>query len=235
MTKQVRFAYKNIFHSPAPQQQPQLSYSVSSGPSSSGPITPPSAYSHGLPGPMPVSYAATHPQPSSKSSKPSSSKYSAPVRVHPYLETSALSYNMMDHPSTATRNGHSLSSKTFREPATSPPLPFLALTSQYLPWTIKVYASNGSYVTLEDVLICAYRSLRTNITTLDFNSFPSSNDQRRATRAYEQRYRRLKSTRAYDEEKRGGMKRVDFLMGHSKFLGISNNSLRPHEWHLNVT
>ena len=35
----------------------------------------------------------------------------------------------------------------------------------------------------------------------------------------EQRYRRHRSSQAYDLEKRGGMKRVDFLMGKTKFLG----------------
>ncbi|KAF8811420.1 hypothetical protein BYT27DRAFT_7208559 [Phlegmacium glaucopus] len=146
-----------------------------------------------------------------------------------------ITYDLMEHPSTImTRNNYSLSPRTFREPATTPPLPFLTITSIHLPWTIKVYASNGSYVTLEDVFDCMYRSLRTNITSGEFKMFPRPEDQRRATRAYEQRYRRLRNNRAYDEEKRGGMKRVDFLMGRTKFLGISNSSRRPDEWQLRV-
>ncbi|KDR67080.1 hypothetical protein GALMADRAFT_80144 [Galerina marginata CBS 339.88] len=141
----------------------------------------------------------------------------------------------MDHPSAITRNHHTVSSRALCEPATNPPLGFISMTSPYLPWTIKVYASNRSYVTLEDVYESIYRSLRANVTPSEFNSFPTPNDQRRATRAYEQRYRRQRSTRIYEEEKRGGMKRVDFLMGHTRFLGISNNGRRPEEWHLNVT
>ena len=31
---------------------------------------------------------------------------------------------------------------------------------------------------------------------------------------------------AYEEEKGGGMKRVDFLMGYTNFPGLSNSSLR---------
>jgi hypothetical protein len=148
---------------------------------------------------------------------------------------SAVTWDLMDHPSMITRNHHSISSRTVCEPATNPPLGFITITTPYLPWTIKVHASNGSYITLENVFDAIYRSLRTNITTSEFNSFSSQNDQRRATRAYEQRYRRQRSTRIYEEEKRGGMKRVDFLMGHSRFLGISNTGHRPDEWQLNVT
>jgi hypothetical protein len=135
-----------------------------------------------------------------------------------------------------SRNHHSVSSRTLREPATNPPLPFLSITSQHLPWSIKVYASsNNSFVTVEDVLSSIYRSLRTNLTSSEFNMFRSPHDQRRATRAYEERYRRHRSVRIYEEEKRGGMKRVDFLMGHTRFLGISNSGRRLEEWQLHVT
>ncbi|KAF8815082.1 hypothetical protein BYT27DRAFT_7227784 [Phlegmacium glaucopus] len=117
-----------------------------------------------------------------------------------------------------TRNNYSLSTRTFREPATTPPLPFLTITSIHLPWTIKVYASNGSYVTLEDIFDCMYHSLRTNITSGEFKMFPMPEDQRRATRAYKERYRRLRNNRAYNEEKRGGMKRVDSSRAIPSFL-----------------
>ncbi|KAF8959347.1 hypothetical protein BDZ97DRAFT_1667301 [Flammula alnicola] len=141
----------------------------------------------------------------------------------------------MDHPSTITRNHHSISSRAFPEPATNPPMPFITITASSLPWTIKVYASNRAFVTFEDVVDSVYRTLRTNITQSEFNSFPSASDQRRASRAYEQRYRRQRNGRLYEEEKRSGMKRVDFLMGHTRFLGISSSGRRPDEWHLNVT
>ena len=88
---------------------------------------------------------------------------------------------------------------------------------------------------MEDVLSSIYRSLRTNITASEFNTFQSPTDRGRATRAYEQRYRRQRSVRVYEEEKRGGMKRIDFLMGHTQFLGISNENHRLEEWRLHVT
>ncbi|PPR04641.1 hypothetical protein CVT24_011859 [Panaeolus cyanescens] len=228
-SKQVRFAYKNTFHSPPPVDTPQLSFS-SSLPSNSGPVTPPSVSQ-----PLPPVHSYGIPYASSKSK--SSSYYSESVRAHPYLENGGVNYDVMDHYSMAlsARSHRPLSSRTCREPATYPPLAFLVITSPYLPWKIKVYPANGSYVTVEDVLASIYRSLRTNITGQDFTALSNPNDQRRATRAYENRYRRLRDPRAYDEEKRSGMKRVDFLLGHTRFLSISNSGKRVDEWYLNIT
>jgi len=219
--KTVRFAYKNAFYSP---QNP-----VSSLPAVSTPITPPST-GYGLPGPSP--YPLSYPP---QAQPATSVKYAGPIHAHRLLDTSAVTYDLMEHPSVImTRNNYSLSTPTLREQATTPPLPFLTITSIHLPWVIKVYASNGVYVTLEDIFDSIYRTLRTNITNAEFNMFSTQDDRRRATRAYEKRYRRLGNTRAYEEEKRGGMKRVDFLMGHTTFLGISNSSRRPDEWQLRV-
>ena len=219
--KKVRFAYKNLFYSPRHSVSPPT-------PTPPTPITPPSA-GYGLPGPSPyvLSYAPQNPT--------KSVPYAGQVYAHPMLDSSSITYDLMEHPSTIlTRNNYSLSVRTFREPATTPPQTFLTIISIHLPWTIKVYASNALYVSLEDVYDSIYHNLRTNITSAEFNLFSSQDDQRRATRAYEKRYRRLRNTRAYEEEKRGGMKRVDFLMGHTKFLGLSNSSRRPDEWQLRI-
>uniref|UniRef100_A0A8H7Y8Z0 DUF6699 domain-containing protein n=1 Tax=Psilocybe cubensis TaxID=181762 RepID=A0A8H7Y8Z0_PSICU len=231
--KQVRFAYKNIFHSPPQTPTPALSFSTSTVPSSSGPITPPSATPLGLPGPSPYSYVPSY-APVKQPTYPVPSRRSVHIRLHPYLEPNAVSWDIVDHPSTMSRHHHPVSSRALCEAATSHPLASMKITCSYLPWTIKVHASNGSYITLEDVFDAIYRSLRTNISQSEFNSLPSESDQRRATRAYEQRYRRMRSSRHYEEEKRGGMKRVDFLMGRSRFLGISAGR-RPDEWQLTVT
>ena len=216
--KKVRFAYQNFFYSPR--------HPVSSLPSA--PITPPST-GYGVPGPSPYTlpyHHRNHSMPALQASH---------VRLHPLLDTSAVIYDLIEHPSTIlTHNNYSLSVRTLREPATTPPLPFITITSIHLPWVTKVYASNGAYVTLEDVFDSIYRNLRTNITAAEFNLFQRHEDQRRATRAYEKRYRRLYNTRAYETEKRGGMKRIDFFMGHTKFLGLFNSSHRPDEWQLRV-
>ena len=223
--KQVRFAYRNTFHSPP--ATPALTF-ASSLQSSPGPITPPQT-SHGLPGPSPytISYVPQFP-----SKQP---HYVGTLRPHPLLESAAVKWDLMENPSTITVNKYPLSSRLLVEMATTPPLPAFSITSMHLPWTINVRASNGSYVTLEDFFESVYRSLRTNITTNEFNLLPHQKDQKRATRAYEQRYRRFRSTSAYDSEKRGGMKRVDFLMGRTTFHNISNTGHRSDEWRLNVS
>ena len=224
LPKQVRFAYQNLFHSPP---TPALSFSVSTISSDSGPVTPPFP-THTLP--VPYSAAAAPVKPIRRHT------YTEPIKCHPLLRTAApMTWDMMDHPSAARHNYKAISRRVLSEPATFPSISILTISSPHLPWTTKVYASNGSFVSLEDVLSAIYHSLRKNITSQEFNSLPTSDDRRRATRAYEQRYRRQRSSRDYETEKQGGMKRIDFLMGHTRFLGISNHSRRAGEWSLNVS
>jgi len=162
------------------------------------------------------------------------SRYARPVRPHSYLDVPGVTWDLRDHQSTASRKHHSISSRALREPATNPPLPFLTISSPRLPWMTKVYALNNSFVTVEDVFSSIYRSLRFNLTPLEFNTFTPT-DQQRATRAYKQRYERQRSVRIYEKEKFGGMKRVDFLRGHTQFLGISNDGHQSEQRHLHVT
>ncbi|KAF8816859.1 hypothetical protein BYT27DRAFT_7181319 [Phlegmacium glaucopus] len=241
--KQVRFAYKDTYHPPpTTPATPALTF-ASSVPSSPGPITPP-PMSHGLPGPSPYTLAyvpsfpikPSHyvygPNSSSPIAADSSIMYTVSIRPHPLLQTAAVTWDLRANPTSITRNNHLLSSQSFYEQATTPPLPFFSITLTHLPWNIKVRASNGIYVTLGDVFDSIYHSLRKNITPSEFDSFPH---QQRATRAYEERYRRLRSTSARDEEKRGGMKGIDFLMGRTNFHDISNTGRRSDEWRLNAS
>jgi hypothetical protein len=79
--------------------------------------------------------------------------------------------------------------------------PFLTTFLIHLLWIIKVYSSTSQLVTLEDGFDSIYQCLRTNITRAEFNMSPRQEDQQRASRAYEKRYRQLRNTRAYEEEK----------------------------------
>jgi hypothetical protein len=168
---------------------------------------------------------------------------------HPFLEAStasAITYDFRDPISTAaTTNNNQLSIETLRQSAFIPSLSRATITSSYLPWTIKVYPFNASYITLQDVFSSIHSALRTNITPAEFLLLPSDHHRERAKRAYQQRYRRLRhqphseisSDNESESEKRAGMKRVDFLMGHTKFLGISCIECQPNrddEWNLHV-
>jgi len=70
-----------------------------------------------------------------------------------------------------------LPSRVLHKQATTPPLPFISIASSHLPWS----TLNGSYVSVGDVCSSIYQSLRTNITTSEFNCFPHQRDQVRAT------------------------------------------------------
>ena len=221
--KTVRFKYDmNEYRSPP--ATPALT-SASSIPSSSGPITPPQT-SH-----APYYLISSVPDFTTKPSH-----YVVLPRAHPLLESAAFFWDLKEKPSTIFVNNYKISSRLLVEQATNPPLPALSITSSLLPsrWTIHVPASNESYVTLEDLFDAIYHSLRINIATNEFISLHQT-DQTRATRAYEQRYRRFRDITAHDHEQRGGMKRVDFLMGRTRFQSISNTGRRAHEWRLNIS
>jgi len=189
-------------------QTPALSM-ASSIPSraSVGPITPPetSQGGHGFPGLSPHYTISPHYQ----------------VRLHPLLESAALNWDLIENPSTITLKNYLLPRRLLVEQATTPPLPALSITSIHLPWPINIRASNGSYVTLRDFVNSIYYSLRTNINDSEFNLLPHEVNKKMATQSYELRYRRFRYIYGHDGEKRDGMKRVDFLMGRTRFKGIS--------------
>ncbi|EAU89741.1 hypothetical protein CC1G_07466 [Coprinopsis cinerea okayama7 len=231
--KKVRFSKTNTVVSPP---TPALTAGSLSPASSAALITPPDypvplPSTASRPGPMPYYYqpfSSSTPSSSKKSSstRPSRSHtISAPtVRAHRYLEASsrpAIHFDLQDHPSTASRHQHHLSPDALDEPATTPPLKSLTLKSEILPWHIRILPSHRrSYVTVGDVLDQLYSTLRSNLTQMDYDALHSS-EKAAAIRAYEQRYRRFRSRSEYSREKAGGMKRVDLLMGHTRFMGLS--------------
>jgi len=232
-TKQVRFAYKNqVYPASSTLPVPPLSHSVSTAPSSTALLTPNYALSYPLPY-APSNSSRIPPHVYMPPRAPSSgSRYAGQARAHPYLSMDGISWDLRDHASLISRNGHGLSSRVLSESAFEPPLPYVSIAPPHLPWSFKIHASNGRYVTLGDVFGTLYHNLRVNITEPEFNSLA---DKRKPTQAYEERYRRLRSRRAYEEEKRGGMKRVDLLKRHTRFLALVNSGRLPDEWLLKVS
>ena len=231
--KQVRFAtHKNTFHSPHTPPS-LLTIASDSESSSSGPTTPPQMFDS-LPEPFP--YMVSHVPLYFKYANPL--HYVEPLRPNQLLDSAVVNWDLMLNPSTITLNNcYSLSSRMLVEQATTPALPALSIISIHFPWSIDVHASNGSYVTLEDLFDSVYHSLRTNVTANEYDLLvlPHKDDKKRAARAYKQRYERIRNISAQDEEKRGGMKRIDFLMGRTRFHSISNTGRRSDEWRLDVT
>ena len=230
-SKYVRFSRTTAVHAQATPQTPALSLGSLSPTSSSGLLTPPRPFAMGLPGPSPygVPYAAK--------SQARPHMGGRPVRPHPVLQFShspVLKFDVTQPPSTISTHHRGVSLRILSEPATDPPLPNLTIISPLLPWATNIAAPRGAFVTVGDVLHGLYRSLRINISSQDFHSLQSK-DRIRVTTAYEQRCKCVRGTREYEHERRGGVRRVDFLMGHTQFTGLSSTNRGPGYWVLNTS
>ncbi|KAF8987363.1 hypothetical protein BDZ89DRAFT_1087714 [Hymenopellis radicata] len=198
--KHVRFADQHAGYTVS-GTTPSPSRSISSLPSSTGPITPP-AFAIALPHP-PAHSGHKH----SHKSRPT---------IHPLLAVAKPRAVNFD-------------------PAISPPLSRMTITSPHLPWPIHVEPRlNGAYITVSDVLAAIYHSLRQNIRPAEFHSLPGKGDMQRVTAAYQARYRRISNRTSYEDEKKAGVKRVDFLKGRTIFAGLSTGS-SAHSWIMNVS
>ncbi|KAF5320750.1 hypothetical protein D9619_000006 [Psilocybe cf. subviscida] len=240
LPKIVRFAYKDSMYTiPAnPPRAPQPANSDD---------TPPTR-TYALP-PTPARPSRRGSLPAYTSHNNSYREYYSPphnnnhiyVLAHRYLSLNGIAWDVRDPPTTITRSGHAISGRALYEPACGPAQSFMRITlttsaGAQLPWSVKVYASpDTGFVTLEDVVLAVHAALRVNITASNYSLLRGKDDQTRAVRAYEDRYRRLRSERAYQEEKRAGMKRVDFLMGRIRWIGLEQNKgLGADEWILRL-
>jgi hypothetical protein len=85
--------------------------------------------------------------------------------------------------------------------------------SPHLPWRITVTASHGrKYVTVSDVLVTLHRRLAVSVTEYGTDVVVRA--------AYERRVE-VTGKRSREAERRKGVKRIDFLMGQDRFLGLS--------------
>ncbi|KAJ7586314.1 hypothetical protein C8J56DRAFT_944357 [Mycena floridula] len=114
------------------------------------------------------------------------------------------------------------------EPATSPPVPSLLISSTYLQWPIIAHSNtNKSYVTVWDVVSSLFYTLTPAVSRTEYQALPED-VRRRVDAAYFARVR----GKAGEEKK--GVKRVDFLQGRTRFRGLSGTRGRPNVWELNV-
>lgn len=214
MTRKVRFSDKaTVHHLPA---VPPLSYSPPS-PASSGSLPTPPNLPYSLPGSTPYPFVLPP----------------KPLRHQPQLHVALagprpnIRYDCSYSPSHLSILSRHISPRFASEPATYPPTTSMTISSPYLPWTLHVTPRHG-VISVSDVLYAIYGGLRTDIHPQDFERMTRDN-QKGVRKAYENRYRRMRSSSDAALEKAKGVKRVDFLMGHTVFMGLTTTS-NPTHW-----
>ncbi|KDQ54310.1 hypothetical protein JAAARDRAFT_196670 [Jaapia argillacea MUCL 33604] len=242
-SKRVHFAPERDVYIPP---SPTLSC-ASSIASSNGPITPPQheAFLHT---PMPPAAAALF-SPSSSSSSSNQSNHAqsrpplaghglAPPRhvdphhyeLHPIFSAQfapyppPLHYDLLLPPShIVTSTKQALSLQTLNHPATQPPLSSLHILCPPLPWPITIAPPPSSpypYVTVSDVLHQIYSSLRTPVNRGEYDGLDKKM-RHEVEESWRARYRRVRGGDAEkEEERRKGVKRVDWLVGRTMFAGF---------------
>jgi len=92
-------------------------------------------------------------------------------------------------------------------------------------------SETNNFVTVADVLAKLYGLLRLVISQNELN-FQSQESQRDISAAFYQRVNRDPWTAAVEKKK--GLKRIDFLKGHTRFMGLTSTKVGPDVWVLNV-
>ena len=137
------------------------------------------------------------------------------VHIHPALFSPSLLYDMRSHPSQSNLR---LSPAILATPASSPPLPSLALRVGDLPWVFTVWPNfralpGNAVVTIQDVLLTIYFHLRTAVKGTEYEAMGKS-DKAEIFEAFERRV-------GTDPVQRGKeLQRVDFLCGRFLAQGL---------------
>ncbi|KAK0478168.1 hypothetical protein IW261DRAFT_1482234 [Armillaria novae-zelandiae] len=187
------------------------------------PRTPP----YHPPVPLPSNYGASTSAPSQYGS------VCAPLpgcttTLHPVLAFSQvpqLKFDVSLPPVNITPNNRVISPRVLSDPATTPALPLLIISSAAFPWRIDVRPKPGSpFVTVADVKEC-------NKLQLPQQALKS------VYRAFHGRYQRIPDPVRLKEERDKGLKRVDFLQGHHVFMGLATTGgdRMPDVWQLFVS
>ncbi|KAL5522976.1 hypothetical protein ACEPAF_1243 [Sanghuangporus sanghuang] len=129
----------------------------------------------------------------------------------------------------ASARDRRLSSSVTSQYATSPPVPIFRVTCGIFPyrnWTIEVHNSRG--VTVGDVLNALYRELRHRVNSAEWNGAPRTH-QARVAEAFYGRSRRSADPR---HEQHAGVRRIDWLLKSTAFVGLTPSVERGYTWTL---
>ncbi|KAJ7734127.1 hypothetical protein B0H16DRAFT_1578370 [Mycena metata] len=124
----------------------------------------------------------------------------------------------------------------FLNPATYPPLPVLTVICRHIAWPMTVAPSLPTgFVSVLDVFTSVYTSLRLAVRWAEYNALPSAEARRGVDDAYFARCRLVEDKDERGIERLKGVKRVDFLLGRTRFAGLSGPLEAAHVWELNVS
>lgn len=206
--KQVRFT-DDFPRTPSP------SSSISSLPSSPGPFTPPSGFQ-----PLPSLNSVAHP-------------------ALQNLSSPSLDFDVTQYKPKSTNPKLPLELE-LDLPATSPPSEYMEIISPNLPWRVIIQPGKGvpgapaGIITVRDVLFGIYTSLRQPILQTEFDLVPDAQVRNAITEAYRSRCNSSSDLAVTQHELKRGIRRVDFLRGESKFLGITPAKAGSHVWVLHT-
>ncbi|KAJ6534958.1 hypothetical protein B0H19DRAFT_1184524 [Mycena capillaripes] len=254
MKKSVQFSDTNIMYSPLPWS-PSPGASTSSLPSSpsvaappqlpefipddiiSPPSDPEPTYSR-FAAPKPLIYSPW-PSPPPLATLPRQEHIPIPCRAQIH---SLLAFAPFMPPNVHYDLSHPLHTlnpqltPSFLDPATYPPLPALTVLCPHISWPMAVHPSQPTgFVSVLDVFMSVYTSLRLAVGRSEYDTLASGDARRRVDDAYFTRCRLLADVGERRIEALKGVKRVDFLAGRTRFLGLSGPVDGAHVWELNVS
>ncbi|KAK0441786.1 uncharacterized protein EV420DRAFT_1579533 [Desarmillaria tabescens] len=111
------------------------------------------------------------------------------------------------------------------EPATQPRLQTLILVSKYLPWRTHVLAQ-GDCVSVRDLMSSLYTAMRTRVTQEELR-------QAKYVTGVQQAFARRVQGKGHEEARRKGIRRVDFLLQNTRFVGIAETD-DPKVWEIRL-
>ncbi|EJC99224.1 uncharacterized protein FOMMEDRAFT_148768 [Fomitiporia mediterranea MF3/22] len=155
-----------------------------------------------------------------------------PQSTHRYQVEPALLWDLRfpaDYARLASMRDRRVPSSVAVQYATSPPVPIFRITCGIFPyreWTIEVRNSRG--VTVGDVLNALYRELRHRVSNTEWTAAPRTH-QARVAETFYTRCRRSADPRY---EQRAGVRRIDWLLKSTVFVGLTPSVERAYTWTL---
>ncbi|KAF8645330.1 hypothetical protein AX16_007905 [Volvariella volvacea WC 439] len=171
-----------------------------------------------------------------------------PTHIHPNIDGSRggspISVNLsLSPPFTTVKLGNSpCPAHLLAEPAIEPHLPSIVLTISEATfpgeWSRIIVRAEDTfcpYVTIDDVLRSLFFSLHRRASGEDYARLPTRSQQLVGD-SYKQRYRTYHDRVMYDAEKASGLKRVDWLLGRTKFSGLDQVAgHEPDVWRVKLS